>query len=834
MSSALDPFEDKMATNPTNAQSYLVKIQSTGDPVDINADQLDSQEGSYYLARANHTGTQEPDTISPQGAGSGLDADLLDSQTGSYYLSRANQTGTQLASTISDFASAVAASAVFASRAAATAATIATGVDKIFVLTSGEYYSYIRDAAGTALTTNAGTVNWTPDGQPALAQFNGDNVALVDYIQSLSNKTSANVTGTYEITSPIQYRNSRSDSWRGATDLANVNDPGSTIRYLNTTGKVVTVASATEADPAVFTSTDHGLADSDEVWARDVTGGTWQAELSGGPWTVTNSDTNTFRLADANGTPFDGTGLGVLTNAVLRTPAAIAGVCSIGSFMQSYSGLILRARYQPEAIVWLGADNYLGGSEFSGSLTQFKGNNFSPYVTDVTDSCVVVENYKFATFDLCWFSVGVDYKPVLRLGTARTKSPNTLMTGTAANTILNQSYMFGDLVLENVNGLSVRSAQFDATSNPVRLRPPTDVDGVAISVDISNTAFTNDGGADSALNTAAIEQNTADYSSLALLPTSGWTLDSSILRDWAIGAEFPAGWMSARANVLRAHDADSVGFVIGPRALGDSIDHTNYLLHHARTGAIGIRDDRYKTYTITNITQANPGVVTTSEAHNLQDGDRIRIIDGGGMVELDNYEFLAQGVTADTFQLYTTNDAGATSAAVNTSGYTPYSTGGSVKRPYMWHRQTIGGTALSVGHGSMVFDLALDVNTAFTAGAHNLLNMTNVPITGGRYEIRYGGVIDMGSVLGVVKFGLLIDGVGVPEFGTSFDHQGSGSSANTEISVMFVRTIPLEAIQSASGVTVRFVVTTPTGTVRVRGRRDGSLGGFFCQIKSDS
>jgi len=44
-----------------------------------DADKLGGQEGSYYLNRANHTGTQSPDTISPQGSGSGLDADMLES-----------------------------------------------------------------------------------------------------------------------------------------------------------------------------------------------------------------------------------------------------------------------------------------------------------------------------------------------------------------------------------------------------------------------------------------------------------------------------------------------------------------------------------------------------------------------------------------------------------------------------------------------------------------------------------------------------------------------------------------------------------------------------------
>lgn len=41
--------------------------------------------------------------ITNDGAGSGLDADLLDGQHGAFYLARANHTGTQLAATISDF-----------------------------------------------------------------------------------------------------------------------------------------------------------------------------------------------------------------------------------------------------------------------------------------------------------------------------------------------------------------------------------------------------------------------------------------------------------------------------------------------------------------------------------------------------------------------------------------------------------------------------------------------------------------------------------------------------------------------------------------------------------
>ncbi len=85
----------------------------------LDSDLLDAQHGAYYLARSNHVGlipwsqiTNTPTTLAGygitdpvwtstnDGAGSGLDADLLDAQHGAYYLARANHTGTQNWSTI--------------------------------------------------------------------------------------------------------------------------------------------------------------------------------------------------------------------------------------------------------------------------------------------------------------------------------------------------------------------------------------------------------------------------------------------------------------------------------------------------------------------------------------------------------------------------------------------------------------------------------------------------------------------------------------------------------------------------------------------------------------
>lgn len=53
----------------------------------LNADKLDGQHGTYFQDRANHTGTQAPSSISPQGEGSGLDADKLDGKHASYFQS---------------------------------------------------------------------------------------------------------------------------------------------------------------------------------------------------------------------------------------------------------------------------------------------------------------------------------------------------------------------------------------------------------------------------------------------------------------------------------------------------------------------------------------------------------------------------------------------------------------------------------------------------------------------------------------------------------------------------------------------------------------------------
>jgi len=73
---------------------------------------------------------------------------------------------------------------------------------------------------------------------------------------------------------------------------------------------------------------------------------------------------------------------------------------------------------------------------------------------------------------------------------------------------------------------------------------------------------------------------------------------------------------------------------------------------------------------ISNITQANPAVVTAT-AHGFSTGNTVDIEDVLGMVEVNNSSFVITVLTADTFEL---NDEDST-------GHTAYTSGGTVTRP---------------------------------------------------------------------------------------------------------------------------------------------------------
>ena len=81
---------------------------------------------------------------------------------------------------------------------------------------------------------------------------------------------------------------------------------------------------------------------------------------------------------------------------------------------------------------------------------------------------------------------------------------------------------------------------------------------------------------------------------------------------------------------------------------------------------------------ITGISQSNPGVVTTALAHGYSTGNEVFITGVKGMVQVSQRSYLIAVTGANTFQLINP----LTGAGVNTAGYFPYVSGGTVGRIY--------------------------------------------------------------------------------------------------------------------------------------------------------
>lgn len=87
-----------------------------------------------------------------------------------------------------------------------------------------------------------------------------------------------------------------------------------------------------------------------------------------------------------------------------------------------------------------------------------------------------------------------------------------------------------------------------------------------------------------------------------------------------------------------------------------------------------ISDEDEDRVDVSTITQADPGVVTTITDHGLSDGDVIAFFNIGGMTTLNGNTYKVNNVTSTTFEIQTV--AG---ADVDTSGYSAYTSGGSIR-----------------------------------------------------------------------------------------------------------------------------------------------------------
>lgn len=109
--------------------------------------------------------------------------------------------------------------------------------------------------------------------------------------------------------------------------------------------------------------------------------------------------------------------------------------------------------------------------------------------------------------------------------------------------------------------------------------------------------------------------------------------------------------------------------------------------------------------TITGVTQANPAVVTTSTAHELEYGDEIQIDSVVGMTELNGRRFLVLSApTTTTIELMSLGQE-----LIDSTGYTAYSSGGTIKTAFA-----------RVPRTAQKFDVTLTWDVATNASAYNI------------------------------------------------------------------------------------------------------------------
>lgn len=97
------------------------------------------------------------------------------------------------------------------------------------------------------------------------------------------------------------------------------------------------------------------------------------------------------------------------------------------------------------------------------------------------------------------------------------------------------------------------------------------------------------------------------------------------------------------------------------------LEFGNNYIRFYRNGAVIVEPT---SGTISGMTQASPGVVTTSSAHGYSNGDQIILSGVSGMTEVNNRRVTIANVTSTTFEL-----------DIDTSGYAAWSSGGQTDKP---------------------------------------------------------------------------------------------------------------------------------------------------------
>jgi hypothetical protein len=162
----------------------------------------------------------------------------------------------------------------------------------------------------------------------------------------------------------------------------------------------------------------------------------------------------------------------------------------------------------------------------------------------------------------------------------------------------------------------------------------------------------------------------------------------------------------------------------------------------------GLAFDGGAAVTITNITQADPGVVTAA-AHGFSDGDQVRISGVVGMTEVNNRVFSVSNPATNTFELRGADD----SFDWDTTAHTAYSSGGTVRQVenrFTTLNHLNGETVTIVADGAYIGTARVSSNTVTLADHYNTVRI-GLPYTSKLLPMRLESPTERGTAQGRVK-----------------------------------------------------------------------------------